>query len=192
MPGNSNFAGDVREVAAELERSKIRIMTKIEKFKHALPNRLRVQEENLPKNVRKDTSDPMVKLRKIYSVMGELYLYLKGLTACSIRCSACCYIPLSISDIEIKYIEQTTGEIAQPKKNPTRTIDKPAACPFLIDNVCSIYSARPLMCRKHFTLDDTSRWCQIPLCHDVSLAHMEFAGFLKAYDHVLCESHSRL
>lgn len=90
-------------------------------------------------------------------------------TPCGKGCSSCCHIACAISSREAELIGQATGR--QPAKiggsldEARHRIDNNAirfygqACPFLVDNACSIYESRPLACRIQHSLNETSKEC---------------------------------
>ena len=103
---------------------------------------------------------------------------LAPVAACRKGCNHCCRMPVTISHIEAELITRATGrkravpgvsvklqdlqdtdDLASAKASlQTAKIGTP--CPFLVDEVCSIYSARPLACRLLLSLDDDDLLCQ--------------------------------
>ena len=78
----------------------------------------------------------------------------KDYVYCKKGCSSCCEKgDYPISQTELEYIMQ--GYIAQDNKtkkiiqDQINKIKKGGACPFLINNQCSIYNYRPIVCRVH-------------------------------------------
>ena len=80
---------------------------------------------------------------------------------CKRGCSRCCYVDLSVFEIEANAItnwfqalplEQQT-ELKEQWKKPTPIKEnffqqKTSACPFLKEESCTIYEVRPLICRS--------------------------------------------
>ena len=99
-------------------------------------------------------------------------------TSCTKGCSYCCYHPILVSPAEALYIKnrlrfapQILDKIKpewhiwhQKAQNLLKPLDAHNVlefqrkylemgikCPFLLDNLCSIYSFRPLICQTYFT-----------------------------------------
>ena len=47
------------------------------------------------------------------------------------------------------------------------------ACPFLVDESCSIHPYRPVACRE-FNVTSPAEWCSEPFAHDVAKVPMPF------------------
>ena len=65
-------------------------------------------------------------------------------------------------------IAEASGRIAAPlvtsREHDNREfLGQP--CPFLVDNACSVYDVRPLVCRSHFSFDATAHWCAGTIHH---------------------------
>ena len=58
-------------------------------------------------------------------------------------------------------------------------------CPFLVDNACSVYDVRPLVCRSHFSFDATAHWCAPERSTTVQMKLLRFSGARRAYDGVV-------
>lgn len=89
-------------------------------------------------------------------------------SACMKGCSHCCYQPVFLSPIEVsmisgyKNIPRLNKPILNDPKSLLATQKKyiGVKCPFLEDNVCSVYPVRPLTCRLHFNLSNTPEICE--------------------------------
>jgi uncharacterized protein len=112
--------------------------------------------------MRLTNSSAVSKLRKIYALVDELGAAAKGFVACQNGCSSCCHMNVTISSIEAKQIEATTGHkhvgLSSSKIHDTAEFSG-QPCPFLKNASCSIYAARPFACRTHFSFDTTNYWC---------------------------------
>ena len=168
----------------ELDNSKLIAKRNYDAFVVQFPQKLAKKEEKFFKNFKKINGDSIKKLLKIYSFMDELYEFVKRFTPCNKGCSHCCYYPVSISEIEIQYVEKSLNikriemvPLALPR---TR-------CPFLIGESCSIYQARPFMCRRHVTFDRSSKWCHTVVSDESEMLMLRFSEVDKAYDHIVRE-----
>ncbi len=94
-------------------------------------------------------------VERIYKDVDHFYNdCIKPIAVCKQGCSHCCYVPVEVTQLEARYIEEKTKhKMIELSENKTR---QPAhePCPFLKDNQCSIYPYRPLACRMFATLDD--------------------------------------
>lgn len=171
----------------ELEISQQIARDKVEQVKRQLPHKLMIREKNLFKNFKKKYAPPIAKLQKLYSFMDELYAFVAKFTPCKLGCTACCHIPVSISGIEIEYVEQASG-IRRMSGLPVTLSNEATRCPFLLNNLCSVYAARPYVCRSHVTFDKNSRWCQIDVCHNVKLSELRFSEVERIYEEIIFES----
>lgn len=91
---------------------------------------------------------------------------------CKNGCSKCCYVDLSVFNIEAEFIRDWFSSLSLEVKSIIKEKwNKPLAvqenffgqmvesCPFLVNESCSIYEARPLICRTQglplkFTLEE--------------------------------------
>jgi Fe-S-cluster containining protein len=68
--------------------------------------------------------------------------------SCGLRCSSCC-LAFSVLPIEAACLREAIVALPsvsrdRPRKNLQEDADR---CPLLIDDLCSIYAARPVICR---------------------------------------------
>ena len=100
-------------------------------------------------------------LEKYHSFLKELDLRLnlytdvhKKYIKCKKRCFFCCQKgDYPISELELKYLMQGFIKLENEKKqivqNNVKNMQNGEACPFLVDNLCSLYEYRPIICRVH-------------------------------------------
>lgn len=104
---------------------------------------------------------------------------IEKVAACRKGCAHCCHISVTISAVEAAVIGRQVGvRPAQPRKAvklqsiqalqgalaEVQAISARAEttpCPFLVDNACSIYEARPMACRLLLNLDDDALLCRL-------------------------------
>lgn len=89
-------------------------------------------------------------------------------SACASGCSHCCNISVAVPRTEAKLIAKTTGAaLAEPKRLQTvaqiagDTTYFGAPCTFLHAGRCSIYAARPLVCRTLVNMDTVDLLCRL-------------------------------
>lgn len=76
--------------------------------------------------------------------------------ACKKRCSNCCLRaviplnPLESQGISWYVSEKLQNPVRQDLKKQLLTHSESTVCPFLVSNICSIYTVRPLACRTFF------------------------------------------
>lgn len=87
--------------------------------------------------------------------------------ACKKGCAYCCYQPVSVNIPEVLYLasyirenyspeelEQLRSRMSEysagliPFRREERIVGYNAACPFLSDNICTVFAARPMACRS--------------------------------------------
>lgn len=117
-------------------------------------------------NVTREASSPRSKLPKLYALMEEVSAVRAPHLACSAGCSSCCRtIPVEISDLEARHISAATGRVSAVLPPGRHTIPGNAPgrintpCPFLVDNLCSIYEHRPHNCRSLAVVDRDALTC---------------------------------
>lgn len=113
-----------------------------------------------------EASAPRSKLPKLYAMMEEVAAVRAPHLACSAGCNACCRtIPVEISDLEARHIAHKTGRVMASLPPGRHTTAGPSAkhvntpCPFLVDNLCSIYEHRPYNCRSLAVVDRDALTC---------------------------------
>ncbi len=153
-------------------------------FVNTLPKEIAEQEDALPKELARLNSSPRVKLRKVYQLLDKIGAAAESNVACGKGCSDCCKMNVTISDIEASQIAEHTGRRPVALKTPmthdvSTFLGQP--CPFLKEDICSIYDQRPMVCRKHFNFDETPYWCHPSRSATVNLAKLGLSGVEGAY-----------
>lgn len=127
----------------------------------------RVLFEELPKM---DNCAPSDIVEKIYKTADYYYQKMVAPDAvCKKGCSWCCRVPVDVSAIEVQYIYDKTGHKSLDLERGHwwhREPDK-TKCPFLVDDCCSIYEARPFNCRVFATVDDPIYCVDGSVKHDI-------------------------
>lgn len=161
----------------------------IRKAIESIPPKLDSMETGFPVKLASAKLSPLNKLGRLYDAMESMHSHLSNFTACKAGCSNCCYYPVTISAVEIEYIEKNEG-----LKRSSIVIAKPSveyrgiACSFLKAGKCSIYSSRPFACRNLVSIAESSTICDVKYAFDHELPILHFSGFSAAYDMVRVEA----
>ncbi|MDH4322856.1 MAG: YkgJ family cysteine cluster protein [Betaproteobacteria bacterium] len=85
-------------------------------------------------------------------------------TPCKKGCAACCHQAVGIGWDDAQRIGAAIGRapvrltaLTDPRENIDRYAGKP--CPFLVENLCTVYDVRPLACRLHHSLENDAAPC---------------------------------
>lgn len=139
-----------------------------------IPAKLQAREDRFFEQMRRAKIGPAKKLAMLYSLMEELSEAISPLTPCKNGCSLCCHYNVSVSEIEVAYIEKHTKHRRLKALGEKRDYHG-EACPFLLDGSCSIYESRPFVCRRHSALTPNAYWCH----HDRSSRYFPLVGFTR-------------
>lgn len=165
-----------------LEKSQHIAVKKYSTCIHQMSRKLATQNKNIFKNLKKDGGDPIKRLHKLYAFMAQLSEHVNKYTPCHKGCSNCCYIPISITELDVQYIERS---LFIRRKTETSVILPTTRCPFLVSNSCSIYKYRPFVCRKNVTFDQTSKWCHVEVGANAPMPTLQFYKVEEAYNHIV-------
>ncbi len=156
-----------------------------------LPPELVAAEDALPTTLARLNASPRVKLQRIYQVIDQIGQHTAGYVACRSGCADCCRMNVTISDLEARQIAAHTGRAVV---KVTRSIQHPietycgVACPFLVEDRCSIYDQRPRVCRQHISFDTSAYWCAPARSGGVKMPLMGLSGVDAAYRDLLTAS----
>lgn len=156
----------------------------------ALPIRLIKQENDFLEKIIGLKVAPLKKLEILYSFMSELSSFTSRFTPCQKGCSACCHYKVSVSLIEVEYIEKRTKYRRNKMVGPVGSFHgKP--CPFLENGSCSIYEVRPFMCRRHHVLTPDASWCEPNISNNKSFPQLGFTNVDGAFGIIRLESNTK-
>jgi len=137
----------------------------VKRMNKRMPVKLDREQYKLAKKMRKCAPDSMKALEFIYDYLDRFFSYSDGLVACKKGCSHCCHMRVAIVQVESDYIHRKTGASVKRLELDSYVdegpwIDANRPCPFLKDDVCSIYEFRPMVCRTHVNFEDTNEVCR--------------------------------
>ena len=160
-----------------------------ERLAASIPPRLSEREDRFASQIELSKISSSKKLESLYSFMNELYGFALKYTPCKKGCSYCCHYSITVCEIEIAHIEKH-AKIKRKKEFLNKKNFHGYPCPFLEQGICSIYDARPFVCRKHVVLTSTNLWCNTELCNDEEFPILQFTNIDKAFHHIRRESES--
>lgn len=136
-----------------------------EKLAEAFPVNVQQKFDQKLNRIEKDNSSRKSKIRKLQLLTSEVRQVTADIVPCKRGCSACCHIKVEMCQDEAEII----GEHLQkkPKKllknvrmTPESALGRPdTPCPFLKNHECSIYDARPVVCRNFVVMDIDNLLC---------------------------------
>ncbi|MDD4912345.1 MAG: YkgJ family cysteine cluster protein [Sideroxydans sp.] len=153
----------------------------------SLPKPLEKKEAELFDWYARLKGNPLTKLRALFEFMTTLYGTVARYTPCKKGCTSCCHYPVSITDLEIEFIERGAG-IKRAKQIRKATHPYDAPCPFLRNDSCSIYAHRPFVCRKHVTLTKTMHWCHPDRANTKEFPLLNFSEVNRVFDALVRET----
>lgn len=151
------------------------------------PQKLVAKEEGLLPKFQRHKGKPLRKLEQLFLFMDEIYSAVGPYLPCKKGCSYCCHNEvIEITEIEIAFIEQETQHRRRATLGPASAHGQP--CPFLAGDACSIYAARPFLCRRHMVLTRTSYWCDPDRANTEEFPLLAFSEVDKVMGLILRES----
>lgn len=98
-------------------------------------------------------TDAMKKMEMLYSQMDPILEFISPYFPCEEKCSHCCKWGIDVTMIEVEYIQQKTDHSIKEHIGITRDNEE---CFFLLNDSCSIYKYRPLICRTYHSQSASS------------------------------------
>ncbi len=160
-----------------------------EKLVARMPAQVSKREDQAFNRILNSKVSPAKKLESLYQMMEEMYRHVDGFTPCKKKCAACCHYGVTVSEVEIQHIERVAKKKRLKARRPGQSFHG-QPCVFLKDDSCTIYAARPYVCRRHIALTKTAHWCDPNRSFDAGLPQMKFTGFEDAFAHIRRESGS--
>lgn len=154
-----------------------------ERLVASLPAKLIKRESEIAERLAQAKISPLKKLEAIYEMLGELGTYVAPASPCRKGCSSCCHFGVTVSEVEIQYIEANTKHRRLKQMHPKADFHG-QACPFLQEGVCSIYKARPFVCRRFHSLAPTAEWCEPGKAFAGNFPQLKSSELDKAFDSI--------
>lgn len=125
------------------------------------------------------------------NIIDKFFEEQKAYIKCKMGCSSCCEKgEYPCSELELMYLMKGFNELDEDTKNKIQknvnaitkeleeSLEKLYICPFLIDNCCSVYENRMLICRTHGLLfyktnKEGQTTNKIPACVEEGLNYSE-------------------
>lgn len=165
----------------ELKKDQESALANCKRLVEELPAKLIKKEFSIANRLEQAKISPLKKLEAIYELLGEIGAYVAPSTPCRKGCSSCCHIAVTISEIEVQYIEAHTKYKRLKQTQPAEEFHG-QACPFLKNNSCSIYPARPFVCRRHHSLAPSPEWCAPEKSYAGEFPQLKSSELEKAFD----------
>ena len=169
----------------------------IEKAVTLIPRKLLVRENALDKNLSKSQDSDSVKLKKIYKLQQELAEKIAPTTHCRAGCTNCCHYNVDVLDVEAQLIAETYElKLLNPDTknagNHRGDVNFHGQhCIFLYNGQCSIYKARPFMCRKFTSFMPDTHWCHSEIHPQLKMPHITFSDINLAYSRLIKRHETR-
>ena len=155
--------------------------TACERLIIGFPAKLLKKESAIADRLSQVKLSPLKKLEAVYELLGEIGAHIAPSTPCKKGCSSCCHYGVTVSEIEVQYIEARTKHKRLKQMLPNEDFHG-QACPFLKENSCSIYLARPFVCRRHHSLAPTPEWCAPDKSAAGDFTRLESSELKNAFD----------
>lgn len=182
------------ENSPDFEEAKQRSRLRLTEFLSAMSKHLDARDDVIAEQLRRDNSSAKSKLGKIYSLMTEVNQAVKPYIACGKGCSDCCKMNVSISAIEADRLSATSRKpmavVKRPVLHPEQEFSG-VPCPFLVEDTCSVYEARPYVCRAHYSFDTSAYWCHPERSNEGKMSLLQMGGVRQAYDEIVVNSRLR-
>lgn len=127
------------------------------------------------------------KIIRLRHIAGEWSKVFSSKTACSSGCSHCCHLGVMVPRSEAKLMAKAIGrKLTEPAEaldmeqasQPTAYLGAP--CTFPVNNKCSIYVHRPMLCRTLVNMDSVDTLCRLVKDVEVPVPYLNTV-ILKGY-----------
>jgi Fe-S-cluster containining protein len=182
------------ENAPDFEEAKARSRTRLTALLSVMPKDLDTRDDVIAEQLRRENSSVKSKLGRIYSLMAEVSQVASPYVACGKGCSDCCKMNVSISIVEAERLAAVSRKPMAMIKHPIRHPEQEFSgvpCPFLVEDSCSVYEARPYACRAHLSFDTSAYWCHPERSNVGEMSFLQMGGARQAYDEIVVSSRLR-
>lgn len=148
------------------ESAQLKMKALLESHSWMMPEQIR----QVLSRIARENASAKSKRRKMIAIANHVTTALEPYMACGPGCSACCHMNTMIYEHEAIRLAEVTGR--KMVRLAYRPLDQIALegykfngkpCPFLVENKCSVYDDRPLVCRTHHSLRDDAAQCSMNL-----------------------------
>lgn len=126
----------------------------------------------------------------ILDIMDRAAALVAPQAACKRGCAFCCYQTVIIFDWEADRMERLSGvkrngykghgmDYTPEKHEQTIAKYHGVICPFLKNNECSVYFARPMACRLHFSVADDAELCNLETNPGAKVPYFNFHPWIQ-------------
>lgn len=162
VEGLERLAEANRQMRSEPVQKKLQILIETNPWMAAEPigqDMVRIANENA--SIRS-------KRRKVIAIANRITSALEPHVPCKPGCSHCCHMNTMIYEHEAIRLAEVSGR--KMTRVAFRSRDLVAAegekfngrpCPFLVNDQCSVYEDRPLVCRTHHSLREDAEQCRM-------------------------------
>lgn len=127
------------------------------------------------------------KLEAVYKESDKINDFLKPYFSCNRGCCFCCKYDVLITKFEAMYISLKTGINL---RNNSFSFYNNTYCPFLKNNVCSIYNFRPLICRSYHVYGNPND-CEIDYKNHQSKIQIQYGTAGSGYGNAIYKEFGR-
>jgi Fe-S-cluster containining protein len=152
---------------------------------------LNARDDRIAAELARENASAKAKLGKLYRLAAEFAQAAVPFVPCSKGCAGCCKMNVSITSIEAQRLAAVSGKTMVDVRSPVTHSEAEFSgipCPFLVDEVCSVYEVRPYACRAHFSFDVSSYWCQPERAYEDGMGVVELGGAKRAYVEIATKS----
>ena len=145
---------------------------------------LNARDDRIAGELARENASAKAKLGKLYRLAAELAEAAVPLVPCSKGCAGCCKMNVSITSVEAQQLAAVSGRAMVDVRSPVEHSEARFSgipCPFLVNEVCSVYEVRPYACRVHFSFDVSPYWCQPERAYEDGMGVVELGGAKRAY-----------